>query len=67
MQPCVSGHASEWCSGSHGAVGNKVWFWSAGVDVPVDYPLGDINMRVVFTLDSGKTAVAKYPITINPA
>jgi hypothetical protein len=53
--------------GSHGAVGNKVWFWSAGVDVPVDYPLGDVNLRVVFTLDSGKTAVAKYPITINPA
>ena len=53
--------------GSHGAVGNKVWFWSAGVDVPVDYPLGDVTLKVVFTLDNGKTAVAKYPITINPA
>jgi hypothetical protein len=53
--------------GSHGAVGNKVWFWSAGMDIPVDYPLGDIVLKVVFTLDSGKTAVAKYPITINPA
>jgi hypothetical protein len=53
--------------GSHGVVGNKVWFWSAGVDVPVDYPLGDVTLKVVFTLDNGKTAVAKYPITINPA
>ena len=52
--------------GPHGAVGAKVWFWTAGVDVPVDYPLGDVNLKVVFTLDSGKTATARYPITINP-
>jgi hypothetical protein len=53
--------------GAHGAVGNRVWFWSAGMDVPVDYPLGDVVLKVVFTLDSGGSAVARYPITILPA
>jgi hypothetical protein len=52
--------------GAHGSVGNKVWYWTGAFDVPVDYALGDIHMKVVFALDSGKTATADYPITINP-
>jgi hypothetical protein len=39
--------------GPHGAVGNKVNFWSAAWAIPADYPLGVVPFRIVFkTLDN---------------
>jgi hypothetical protein len=63
----VSGQADvllNW--GSHGAVGNKVWFWTNFWNIPKDYPLGDTNVRVTFTTTDGKTGALLYPITIIP-
>jgi hypothetical protein len=52
--------------GSHGATGNKVWFWTNFWNIAKDYPLGDTTVRVSFTTLDGKTGVIGYPITIIP-
>jgi hypothetical protein len=52
--------------GSHGATGNKVWFWTNFWNIPKDYPLGDTVVRVSFTTMAGKTGVFNYLITIIP-
>ena len=52
--------------GAHGAVGNKVFFWSAPWIVPPTFPLGDVTIHVAFKTDSGKTGTFDYPITIIP-
>jgi hypothetical protein len=52
--------------GSHGATGNKVWFWTNFWNIPKDYPLGDTNVRVSFATTDGKTGSVLYPITIIP-
>jgi hypothetical protein len=52
--------------GSHGATGNKVWFWTNFWNIPKDYPLGDTVVRVSFTTTSGKSGIFNYLITINP-
>jgi hypothetical protein len=52
--------------GSHGATGNKVWFWTNQWQIPKDYPLGDASIRVSFKTDTGKTGTFDYQITINP-
>jgi hypothetical protein len=53
--------------GSHGATGQKVEYWTGAWTIPVDYPIGDINVHMKFTLVSGKTGELDYPITIIPA
>jgi hypothetical protein len=52
--------------GSHGATGNKVWFWTNFWNIPKDYPLGDTTIRVSFTTNTGKTGTFDYLITIIP-
>ena len=52
--------------GAHGAVGNKVFFWSAPWIVPPTFPLGDVTIQVTFKTDAGKTGTYDYPITIIP-
>ncbi len=52
--------------GAHGAVGNKVFFWSAPWIVPPTFPLGDTTILVVFKTDSGKTGTFAYQITVIP-
>jgi len=52
--------------GAHGATGAKVWFWTNAWNIPSDYPLGDVTIKVTFKTDSGKTGVLDYPITIIP-
>jgi hypothetical protein len=52
--------------GSHGATGNKVWFWTNFWNISKDYPLGDANVRVSFTTTDGTTGAVLYPITIIP-
>ena len=59
--------------GSHGAVGNKVWFWTAAFDIPADYPLGVMAYRIVFKTETGKFGIfdpSTLPeasrLTINP-
>jgi len=50
--------------GSHGAM--KVFFWTNAWNIPKDYPLGDVVVKVSFTLTTGKVATLDYPITIIP-
>ena len=50
--------------GSHGPA--KVFFWANAWQIPKDYPLGDIVVKISFSLTSGKTAALDYPITIIP-
>ena len=53
--------------GAHGATSNRVWFWTAAVNIPADYPLGAGTARVVFKTDEGKTGTYDYQFTIVPA
>ena len=50
--------------GSHGA--SKVFFWTNAWNIPTTYPLGDVTVKVSYTLLSGKVATLDYPITIIP-
>ena len=52
--------------GAHGATTNRVWFWTNAWNIPSDFPLGDVAIRVTFKLDSGKVGAYDYPITIIP-
>ena len=52
--------------GGHGATGAKVWFWSNAWNIPVDYPLGEATIHVVYNTESGKVGTYDYKITINP-
>jgi hypothetical protein len=52
--------------GSHGATGNKVWFWTNFWNIPKDYPLGDTIVHVSFTTIAGKVGTSNHPITIIP-
>jgi hypothetical protein len=52
--------------GAHGAVGSKVFFWSAPWIVPAAFPLGDVTIHVEFKTDAGKTGTFDYSITIIP-
>lgn len=47
--------------GPHGAVGNKVTFWSAGWTVPADYPLGVVAYKIVFKTDDGRFGTYVQP------
>ena len=53
--------------GAHGATSNRVWFWTAAVNLAADYPLGAGTARVVFKTDEGKTGTYDYQFTIVPA
>jgi hypothetical protein len=52
--------------GAHGAASNRVWFWSNFWNVPADFPLGELTVKVTFSLESGKTGTFDYNITITP-
>ncbi len=52
--------------GAHGAVGNKVFFWSAPWIVPAAFPLGDVTIHVAIKTDAGKTGTFDLPITVIP-
>lgn len=52
--------------GGHGVTGTKVWFWAAAWNIPADYALGDLNLRVTFKLVNGKVGTIDYPVTIIP-
>lgn len=62
--PGMSNVLLNW--GSHGATGNKVWFWTNAFILPSSYPLGDSIILVSFTTVSGKTATFPYQITVIP-
>jgi hypothetical protein len=47
--------------GPHGAVGNKVNFWSAAWSVPADYPLGVVPFRMVFKTVDGRFGIFAQP------
>ena len=50
-----------------GAHGNpKVWYWTNFFNIPSDYPLGDIPIKVSFTTVGGKTGILNYEVTIIP-
>ena len=50
--------------GSHGAA--KVFFWTNAWNIPTTYPLGDVTVKITYTLTTGKAATLDYPITIIP-
>lgn len=52
--------------GPHGPTTNRVWFWTAAVIVPADYPLGEGTARVVFKTDTGKFGTYDYGFTVVP-
>jgi len=63
--PGMANQKLNW--GAHGATSNRVWFWTAAVNLPADYPLGAGTARVVFKTDEGKTGTYDYQFTIVPA
>ncbi len=52
--------------GAHGPAGGKVWYWTNAWQIPLDYPLGDVNIHVSVTTIGGKVGTLDYPITIVP-
>jgi hypothetical protein len=62
--PGVADTLLNW--GSHGATGQKVWYWTGAWTIPLTYPLGDINVHMTFKTVAGKTGTLDYPITIIP-
>jgi hypothetical protein len=50
--------------GSHGTA--KVFFWTNAWNIPTTFPLGDVTVKVSFTLTTGKVSSLDYPITIIP-
>ena len=51
--------------GAHGAVGNKVNFWSAAWAIPADYPLGVVPFRIVFKTEDGRFGIFQQPAIEN--
>jgi hypothetical protein len=51
--------------GGHGP-DPKVWYWTMFWNIPKDYPLGDIPIKVSFTTVGGKTGVVYYVVSIIP-
>jgi hypothetical protein len=62
--PGVADTPLNW--GAHGATGQKVYYWTAAWNIPLNYPIGDINIHVSYTTLTGKTGTLDYPITIIP-
>lgn len=59
--------------GPHGSGTARSWFWTAGWDVAVDYPLGVLAFKVVFKTESGKFGIytqeglpSEYRLTVLP-
>jgi len=52
--------------GAHGATSNRVWFWTNAWNIPADFPLGEVTIRVTYNLESGKAGTYDYNITIIP-
>ena len=50
--------------GAHGDPGFKVGFFANAWNIPKDYPLGDVQAKVTFTTDAGKSATYTYTISI---
>jgi hypothetical protein len=51
---------------AHGAAGAQVFFWSNPWIVPASFPLGEVNVKVAITTDSGKTGTYDYALNIIP-
>jgi hypothetical protein len=43
--------------GAHGSGTGRSFFWIAAWDVPVDYPLGVVDYKIVYKLESGKFVI----------
>jgi len=52
--------------GAHGAQSNRVWFWTAAWVIPPDYPLGNVDMKVMFQTEAGKAGQYEYSLTVTP-
>jgi hypothetical protein len=50
--------------GTHGAA--RVFFWTNFWNIPTTFPLGDITVKISYSLTTGKVATLDYPITIIP-
>jgi len=51
--------------GAHGGA-TKVYYWTGAWNIPSDYPLGQINVHVVYKTDDGKSGIEDYPVVIIP-
>jgi len=51
--------------GAHGGT-TKVYYWTGAWNIPSDYPLGQVDLKVVVKTDDGKTGVQDYPVVIIP-
>lgn len=50
--------------GAHGNPGAQVGFYANAWNVPKDYPLGEVQAKVTFKTDAGKSATYLYTISI---
>lgn len=62
--PGVADTTLNW--GAHGAAPNRVWFWTAAWQIPKDFPLGEVTIKVNFQLESGKTGSYDYAVNVIP-
>jgi hypothetical protein len=52
--------------GAHGAVTNRVWFWTAAWNISKNYPLGTAATQIVFKTESNTFGRYDYELTIVP-
>jgi hypothetical protein len=52
--------------GGHGATGLKVWFWSGAWNIPKDYALGSVTLKLTYKLYDGRTTTYEHDINIIP-
>lgn len=52
--------------GPHGAASNRVWFWTAAWVIPPDYPLGTVEVKVVFKTEANTFGRYDYTLTVTP-
>lgn len=52
--------------GPHGPPDARVLFWAAPWNIPVDYPFGEISLKVTFTMVGGKSITYDHVISIIP-
>lgn len=52
--------------GAHGATANRVWFWTAALIIPADYPLGESSAKIVFKTEEGTFGTYDFAFTVVP-
>lgn len=63
----ASGEEIAFKYGKHGKKANSPFFWTTAWDVPMDFPLGAVDYKVMVTTVAGDTATWTQPYPVPPS